>query len=160
MKKKDKEMNKMIQEYSAAMEQAKLMAFSQVVRRHDDAPLSSLVEFACTVGAGDITVGDLIGMPRTDAAWRRRLALPPTKSATKAIRGAVETRTRNGRHQYRERVFSKMVKDGRWMSSKDIKEMCGGSLDQVRSALSYLISNNRVDVAGVRRSVKYMARSI
>lgn len=159
MKRKDKKMNKMIQEYNTAMGHAKLMAFSQVIRRHDGASISSLADFACTVGAGDITVGDLINMPRTDAAWRRKLALPPAKKARKAIGGTVNTGTKDGSYKYRNLVLSEMVKNGGWMSSTDIQKVCGGSLDQVRSALSHLMYRaDRVWRMGKGRSSKYRVR--
>lgn len=78
-KKKGKDMTPemtMSDEYNVAMENAKLMAFSQVVGRHKDASLTDLAKFAKRVGVGGLTIGEVLELPKNDEQWRAKFALP------------------------------------------------------------------------------------
>lgn len=137
-------------EYNAAMENAKLMAFSQVIGRHKDASIKELLNFAKRVGVEDLTIGDLLDLPKTDAQWRDKLALPGQEQ--KALAPAVTP------DKYADRIFKMLKQQGRWMSSGELRATCGGSAHQVRRALNHHIEHGRVDCKGKTQGTRYKAK--
>lgn len=134
-------------EYNAAIENAKLMAFSQVISRHKDASLTDLAKFAKRVGAEDLTIGDVLELPKNDAQWRAKLALP--KVEQKALPPSPD--------RYAERIYQMLKQQGRWMSSGELRACCGGSAYQVRRALNKYIESGHVDYKGKTQGTRYKA---
>jgi len=141
-------------EYNSAIENAKIMAFSQVVSRHREISLKDLADFANEVGLQHLTLGDLADLPRSPEEWRKRLSLVPAK-ASKALASGVNTRTPKGREEFAKKIHEFLMNHEGWVSAPDVGNSCGGTPLQVRKALNTLIEDGAVDYKGRARGTRY-----
>lgn len=146
-------------EYKAAMNNAKIMAFTQVIHRHPEVSLHEMVNFASEVGLKDLTIGELSSLPKDGKDWVKRLALPQSGakalSSAKAERPAVNTRTAEGRKDHDSSVLSYLKGYKGWASSVQVSEVVGGTTMQARQSLNRLIEQGLVEYKGRTQSTRY-----
>lgn len=148
--------DKMKAEYNAAIQNAKVMAFSQVVSRYSDINLKELADFAGEIGVQHLTLGELADLPRSAEGWRKKLSLvPPVKR--KALAPSVNTRSVKGREEYKKSVYKFLQDQNVWLPAADVAASCGGTSLQVRKALNSLIEDGIVDYKGRARGTRYRA---
>lgn len=146
-------------EYNAAMNNAKIMAFTQVIHRHPEVSIKEMVDFADEVGLKDLTIGELRSLPKDGKGWTKRLALPKSGakalSSAKADRPAVNTRTAEGRKDHDNSVLSYLKGYKRWASSVQVSEVVGGTTKQARQSLNRLIEQGLVMYKGRTHGTRY-----
>lgn len=140
-------------EYNAAMNNAKIMAFTQVIHRHPEVSLHEMVNFASEVGLKDLTIGELSSLPKDGKGWTKRLA-PTSKKALPPPKN-VDTRSAGGRAIHDARILSCLKSARKWISSSDVSDAVGGTTMQARQSLNRLIERDLVEYKGRARGTKY-----
>jgi hypothetical protein len=115
---------------------------------------------------GEFTLNDLA--ERTGKTVEQIVAFAMNDEPTKASKPkpklvaidteSVNTRTPEGREAYDEAilVFLKARK-GHWMRAGEIREACGGTALQARTALARLIEEEKITYQGRARATEYKA---
>jgi len=153
----------MKKELSSVLNDAQVMAFIQVVRRHGDATLGDVFELAKEMGIDGLNVQDVFfgDLPSTGKGWakKRAKALPAAAKVSAANEPAEpDTRTLKGRKKYDKTVFRALSKRG-WRKAPHVREKVGGTPDQVRSSLARLIESGSVIWQGRARATEYRKAS-
>jgi len=152
----------MKKELSSVLNDARVMAFIQVVRRHGDATLGDVFELAKEMGIENLNVNDVFfgDLPSTGKSWAKNVkALPAVKKVAPAKESSeLDTRTLKGRKKYDKTVFRALSKRG-WRKAPDVREKVGGTPGQVRSSLARLIQSGSVEWEGRARATKYRKAS-
>lgn len=140
-------------EYEKVMSNAKVMAFTQVVHRYPGVSLKDFADFAMDIGAGNVTVGEILSLPKSAREWHERL----TASSKKAIAAprAVNMRSVAGREAHDGNVLSYLKSSKRWVSSSEVSDAVGGTPDQARQSLNRLIERGSVEYKGRTQGTKY-----
>lgn len=150
----------MKKELTSVLNDAQIMAFIQVVRRHGDATLGDVFELAKELGIENLNVNDVFfgDLPSTGKGWAKKSAkaLPAAKKVSAA--NELDTRTLKGRNKYDKTVFRALSKRG-WRKAPAVRGKVGGSPGQVRSALARLIQSGSVEWQGKARATAYRKAS-
>ena len=144
----------MEEEYTAAMKNASVMAFIQVVGRHPTATLGEVSDLAKKAGIGGITVGQLFvdSQPKTGAEWADSLG------ARKALSdgSGINTRTPAAREEYDLSVVRVLAaRPDAWLLAPEIRASVGGTPLQVRTSLNRLLEGGRAEYKGQARATSY-----
>jgi hypothetical protein len=158
MKRSIKNMKK---EYEAAVQQASIVAFIAVVRRHPEVTLGDLFPLIAEYGLEGLSAHRLfMAEDFMDFSSVKLKALPPAKTVSGAKKGAgtrLSLRTVKQREAYRLLVLDSTAVD--WKSSPEIQSKTGGDPGQILRTLNSLIEEGLVEYKGQARGTKYKLTS-
>jgi len=150
-------------EYETAVNQASVVAFIAVARRHPDITLLELSELAGEYGLENLTVkrmfvdedfmdfkvpkGLKAGKPKKDTPKEKRKAKKAAKPKKLSLRSVKE------REAYRLKVLDSNTDE--WQSSPEIQFFTGGDAGQILRTLNSLIEEGLVEYKGQARGTRY-----
>lgn len=101
-----------------------------------------------------LTIGDILGIkgaaPTDHASYR-----PAVEPLTISGGASVNSRTAAGRRRYDAAVLSALRSAGRPLSAGELRNMVGGSGQQIRVSLKRLVEEDGVERTGVARGTRY-----
>jgi len=161
MKRSIKNMKK---EYESAVQQASIVAFIAVVRRHPDITLGELFEVIAEYGLEGLSAHQLfVAKDFMDFSSAKLKALPPVKGSKGAAKPMksngvskpkrLSLRTVKQREAYRLLVLDSNTTE--WQSSPEITLKTGGDPGQILRTLNSLIEEGLVEYKGQARGTKY-----
>lgn len=148
------QLKSMKEEIHKVLSDAKVMAFVQVVRRHEKATLGDVMALSEEMGLTGMNINQLLfeGLPRDGKAWAKKMRALSVRTRQ---RSGVDTRTAKGRETYDNKVLKEVLRTKAWKSAIDIREAVGGNPDQARRSLNRLIECGRINFTGKARATRY-----
>lgn len=150
-------------ELANALKTAAVQAAVNIIQSNPDLSLEDFYTVMRPQGVTEsITVGDLVavlnGKSVTAPASVKGGSPPSKKSKARKIskKQKVDCRTREGQRSYHASIVAYLRDAGDWVSSKDIRENCGGNTNQCIIALAnHLIPEGIVEKRGLTFATEY-----